>query len=269
MTDLADGGAAADAARGDRAGARRDGGAPSRRRRLPLGRVRRRARRQSILIQIGTNLANDYSDAKRGADTVDRLGPVRVTVAGARRAAAGAGRDLGRVRRRGRRRHLPGDRRRPGDPRRRRRLDRRRASSTPAARGPTATPGSARCSSSSSSASSPSTAPTTSSSRSSTWLPFALSVPVGLLSTAILVVNNVRDIDTDRRAGKSTLAVRLGRERTRAALRRPARSARSSCSPLGLVADDGPGVGAARPPGRAARAAAAARRCGRAPTARR
>src|SRR5258707_13504433 len=36
----------------------------------------------SVFIQIGTNLANDYSDAKRGADTVDRLGPVRVTSAG-------------------------------------------------------------------------------------------------------------------------------------------------------------------------------------------
>ena len=36
----------------------------------------------SIFIQIGTNLANDYSDAKRGADSADRLGPVRVTSAG-------------------------------------------------------------------------------------------------------------------------------------------------------------------------------------------
>ncbi|MFL5887381.1 MAG: UbiA family prenyltransferase, partial [Thermoleophilaceae bacterium] len=35
------------------------------------------------------------------------------------------------------------------------------------------------------------------------------------LAAAILVVNNVRDIDTDRRAGKRTLAVRLGRPRTR------------------------------------------------------
>src|SRR5918997_800580 len=47
------------------------------------------------------------------------------------------------------------------------------------------------------------------------WLPFLLSIPVGMLATAILVVNNVRDIDTDRRAGKMTLAVRLGRERAR------------------------------------------------------
>ena len=47
------------------------------------------------------------------------------------------------------------------------------------------------------------------------WEAFALSVPVGLLASAILVVNNVRDIDTDRRAGKRTLAVRLGRARAR------------------------------------------------------
>jgi 1,4-dihydroxy-2-naphthoate polyprenyltransferase len=39
-----------------------------------------------------------------------------------------------------------------------------------------------------------------------------LAVPVGLLAAAILVVNNVRDLETDRRAGKRTLAVRLGRD---------------------------------------------------------
>jgi 1,4-dihydroxy-2-naphthoate octaprenyltransferase len=47
------------------------------------------------------------------------------------------------------------------------------------------------------------------------WEAFALAVPVGLLAAAILIVNNVRDIDSDRRAGKRTLAVKLGRERTR------------------------------------------------------
>ena len=44
------------------------------------------------------------------------------------------------------------------------------------------------------------------------WL---VAVPVGMLVTAILVVNNYRDIDSDRQAGKRTLAVILGRERTR------------------------------------------------------
>jgi 1,4-dihydroxy-2-naphthoate octaprenyltransferase len=38
----------------------------------------------------------------------------------------------------------------------------------------------------------------------------AAAIPVGALVTAILVVNNLRDIDSDRRAGKRTLAVRLG-----------------------------------------------------------
>lgn len=38
---------------------------------------------------------------------------------------------------------------------------------------------------------------------------------VGALSTAILVVNNLRDIETDARAGKRTLAVRLGADASR------------------------------------------------------
>ena len=40
-------------------------------------------------------------------------------------------------------------------------------------------------------------------------------VPVGLLATALLVVNNLRDIPTDAMAGKRTLAVRLGDQWTR------------------------------------------------------
>ena len=47
------------------------------------------------------------------------------------------------------------------------------------------------------------------------WHVVAASVPVALTVTAILVVNNVRDIDTDRLAGKCTLAVYLGRRLAR------------------------------------------------------
>lgn len=41
------------------------------------------------------------------------------------------------------------------------------------------------------------------------WAAVWASFPIGLLATAILVVNNLRDIETDRQAGKRTLAVRL------------------------------------------------------------
>lgn len=43
------------------------------------------------------------------------------------------------------------------------------------------------------------------------WL---LAIPIGLLVTAILVANNIRDIETDRATGKRTLAVMLGRSNT-------------------------------------------------------
>lgn len=45
-----------------------------------------------------------------------------------------------------------------------------------------------------------------------TW---AAAVGVGLFAVAVLIANNLRDIDTDRQAGKKTLAVRLGRTGTR------------------------------------------------------
>ena len=46
-------------------------------------------------------------------------------------------------------------------------------------------------------------------------LALAASVPVGFLATALLVVNNLRDIPGDTVSGKRTLAVRLGDARTR------------------------------------------------------
>ncbi len=168
----------------------------------------------SVFIQIGTNLANDYSDAKRGADTDERLGPVRVTSAGlvaprrvlhatwlAFAVASLAGLYLAFVAGPviiviGAASILAGVLY-TGGPR-------------PYGYagmgelfvflffGLVAVNGSyfvqlERLD----------------------LLPLLLSVPVGFLSTAILVVNNVRDLDTDRRAGKRTLAVRLGRARAR------------------------------------------------------
>jgi 1,4-dihydroxy-2-naphthoate octaprenyltransferase len=169
----------------------------------------------AVFIQVGTNLSNDYSDARRGADTEDRLGPVRVTagglvppkrvlvatyvtfglavasgaylvaVAGWQLLIVGAASILAGVLY-------------TGGPR-------------PYGYeglgevfvflffGIVAVAGSYFVQV-----------------KTLHWEAFALAVPVGLLAAAILVVNNVRDIDTDRRAGKRTLAVRLGRERARA-----------------------------------------------------
>ena len=168
----------------------------------------------SVFIQVGTNLSNDYSDARRGADSDDRLGPVRVTAGGLlppRRVLVGTyvafaiavatglylialvGLELLVV---GVASILAGVLY-TGGPR-------------PYGYeglgelfvflffGVVAVTGSYYV-------------------QTEGLRPeaFALSVPVGLLATAILVVNNLRDVDTDRRAGKRTLAVRIGRARTR------------------------------------------------------
>jgi len=47
------------------------------------------------------------------------------------------------------------------------------------------------------------------------WVGLALAVAMGALSSAVLVANNLRDIPTDTLAGKRTLAVVLGADRTR------------------------------------------------------
>jgi 1,4-dihydroxy-2-naphthoate polyprenyltransferase len=168
----------------------------------------------AILIQVGTNLSNDYSDARRGADTEERLGPMRVTAGGlvppktvllwtyltfGAAALCGiylvvvAGWELLVL---GVLSILAGVLY-TGGPR-------------PYGYeglgevfvflffGIVAVAGSAFAQL-----------------ESWPWESLALAVPVGLLVTAILVVNNIRDMDTDRRAGKRTLAVRLGRERAR------------------------------------------------------
>ena len=168
----------------------------------------------ALFIQVGTNLSNDYSDARRGADTEDRLGPVRVTAGGlvpprqvlvatyvafGLAVLAGAyliatsGWELLLV---GAASILAGVLY-TGGPR-------------PYGYeglgevfvflffGVVAVTGSYFAQV-----------------ESLSWEAFVLAVPVGLLAAAILVVNNVRDLETDRRAGKRTLAVRLGRRRAR------------------------------------------------------
>jgi 1,4-dihydroxy-2-naphthoate octaprenyltransferase len=48
-----------------------------------------------------------------------------------------------------------------------------------------------------------------------TWLSVAAAVPVGMLATALLVINNLRDVDTDAAVGKRTLATKVGDRATR------------------------------------------------------
>ncbi len=48
------------------------------------------------------------------------------------------------------------------------------------------------------------------------WVGLVAAIAVGSFSSAVLVANNLRDIDTDPESGKHTLAVRLGDTRTRA-----------------------------------------------------
>ena len=132
------------------------------------GCLRRRPRSGSVFIQIGDEprqrlLRRPTRSRHRGP-----AGPGPGHLGRPGHPAAGPDRDLGRLRRRGRLRHLPGGGRRAGDPPGRSRLDRCRRPLHRRARGPTATPGSGRSSSSSSSAWSPSTAAITCSSKGST-----------------------------------------------------------------------------------------------------
>ncbi len=46
------------------------------------------------------------------------------------------------------------------------------------------------------------------------WLALVVAIAIGLLCTCVLMVNNMRDIEEDRTAGKVTLAVLLGKQKT-------------------------------------------------------
>ncbi len=70
-----------------------------------------------------------------------------------------------------------------------------------------------------------------------TLLPLLASVPMGLFAVALLVVNNLRDIPTDRAVGKVTLAVRLGEGRTRALFGALLAGAYLSLGPMGRATD--------------------------------
>ncbi len=68
----------------------------------------------------------------------------------------------------------------------------------------------------------------------------AASLAVGCTATAILVVNNLRDLATDRAAGKRTLAVRLGERATRRYF--AVLLAAAYAPPLAFALGEGPGA---------------------------
>jgi len=69
-----------------------------------------------------------------------------------------------------------------------------------------------------------------------TLLPLLTAVPMGLFAVALLVVNNLRDIPTDRAVGKATLAVKLGDRQTRVLFGMLIAGAYLSLAPIGLHA---------------------------------
>jgi 1,4-dihydroxy-2-naphthoate octaprenyltransferase len=73
-------------------------------------------------------------------------------------------------------------------------------------------------------------------------LALAASIPVACLATAILAVNNLRDLETDREAGKRTLAVRVGPEATRRYISALLWTPYLVCGALALVGAAGVGV---------------------------
>ncbi len=72
------------------------------------------------------------------------------------------------------------------------------------------------------------------------WLAMVAAVPPGLLITAVMVVNNLRDIETDKKAGKNTLAVLLGSRNTIVEYR--VLVGLSYCIPLGIYFGTGFGM---------------------------
>jgi 1,4-dihydroxy-2-naphthoate polyprenyltransferase len=69
-----------------------------------------------------------------------------------------------------------------------------------------------------------------------TVFPLLTAVPMGLFAVALLVVNNLRDIPTDREVGKATLAVKLGDRQTRILFAMLIAGAYLSLAPIGLYA---------------------------------